>query len=336
MSGVLVLEFVIVGFQGRPVVACSKSLTFFDVVRAGGLLPRNSIKRRLFVYALPLLYLLNRFKPSAYVISDGVDGLLRDAMSALGTTAASKFVLVWPGEVERKRLYVHALNESMQPVAFGKISTEVEGHDREKMSQEKEVLLRLGGGNPRVVVPEVLGWAETHDGCYLLTTNCVAGTDSFQGEWELLSELMCGLVGDEVVCRAREELDGEHWWRVARKAYPNVANEVIVLVERKAGWFSRVCHGDLGPANVLRRSQQVVVLDWEECCECAPVLGDEVVYWLSLRHSAIISDPVRVLDELLSAFPDSYLDLLLSLMYLSRSGAGKSRVILGVLESRLD
>lgn len=324
----------IVGFRGHPVVACSKSLTIFDVVRVGRLLPRNSIKRRLFVYALPLLYILNKLKPSAHDVPVDASALLRGALSTLEGTAASKIVLVWPGEIKRKRLYLHALTESMQPVAFGKISTEAEGHDQEKIRREKEVLLRLKGGNEGVVVPEVLGWTETGHGCCLLTTNCVGGADSFRGEWQLLSEIMAGLVGDEVTCRSYEDLLQQDWWLASSEAYPNVANEVAVQVKQADGWYSRVCHGDLGPANVLSRGQQMVVLDWEECCECAPLLGDEVVYWLSLRHSAIVSNPARVVDELLAAFPDAYLDVLLALIYLSNSGAGKSRMILAALDAR--
>lgn len=315
-------------------MACSKSLTFFDVVRVGRLLPRNSIKRRLFAHALPVLYILNKFKPSAYAVPADVSALLRSAMSILKETAASKMVLVWPGEIERQRLYLHALTESMQPVAFGKISTETEIHDQEKIRREKEVLLRLKGGNESVVVPEVLGWTETGDGCCLLTTNCVDGADSFLGEWKLLSEIMSGLVGDEVTCRSYEDLLGQDWWLASREAYANVANEVALQVKQAERWCSRLCHGDLGPANVLRRGQQMVVLDWEECCECAPLLGDEVVYWLSLRHSAIVSNPARVVDELPTAFPDAYLDVLLALMYLSNSGAGKSRMVLAALDAR--
>jgi len=62
----------------------------------------------------------------------------------------------------------------------------------------------------------------------------------------------------------------------------------------------RVCraHGDLGTMNMIRVDDQILIFDWEECCDDAPILTDELMFFLVLNQCKFLAKPVVGLREL--------------------------------------
>lgn len=62
----------------------------------------------------------------------------------------------------------------------------------------------------------------------------------------------------------------------------------------------RVCraHGDLGTMNMIRVDDQLLIFDWEECCDDAPILTDELMFFLVLNQREFLAKPVVGLREL--------------------------------------
>ena len=63
----------------------------------------------------------------------------------------------------------------------------------------------------------------------------------------------------------------------------------LILIEIQIGWFAPVlCHGDLGPQNIMTDGQQLFLLDWEDAFW--GVAGYDHLYWLSFfRHRSTYS-----------------------------------------------
>jgi aminoglycoside phosphotransferase family enzyme len=62
----------------------------------------------------------------------------------------------------------------------------------------------------------------------------------------------------------------------------------------------RVCraHGDLGIMNMIRVDDQILIFDWEEFCDDAPILTDELMFFLVLNQREFLAKPAIGLREL--------------------------------------
>ena len=333
------MDYFVIKFRGQPVVAFSSAITLRDAWTLRKYAPRNSLKRRVFSECIPILFLLKKLfkRASTDVVSAYVEALLESVINGAGITELrkEKTMLAWPGESTRKRLYIHCLNHDGEPVAFAKISTESDEGCRRKVEKEKECLESFSGVANGVAVPRLLGWQSTPDACCLLVSNCIGDAVPYFGEWEVLADGLNHLMELEAKEERFDRIDQEDWWRRADELYPNAISYVRQLLAGDGIWYSCPAHGDLGPANVLISNGKLLILDWEEFNLRAPVFSDRLVYWLSVKHDKIVSAPRVVLNELLSEFEVSKTAILIALIYLSSSGAGKSRLVLEELERAL-
>jgi hypothetical protein len=333
------MDYFVIKFRNHPVVAFSSAITLRDVWKLRKYAPRNSLKRRVFSECIPILFLLKKLfkRASTGVVSADVETLLESVIDGANITElrTEKTMLAWPGESTRKRLYIHCLNHDGEPVAFAKISTESDARCRDKIEKEKECLKSFSGVANAVAVPRLLGWQSTPDACCLLVSNCIGDAAPYFGEWELLGEGLKSLMALDAKEERSDCIDREDWWRRGAELYPNTISSVRQLLGKEKEWYSCPAHGDLGPANVLISDGQLLILDWEEFNLRAPAFSDRLVYWLSLKHDKIVSAPDVVLNELLSEFEASKSAILIALIYLSSSGAGKSRIVIEELERSL-
>lgn len=333
------MYYFVIKFRNHPAVAFSSAITLRDVWKLRRYAPRNSFKRRIFSECIPMLFLFKKLfrGASTGVISADVEALLEGVMddADIIELRKEKTMLAWPGEPGRKRLYIHCLNDNGEPVAFAKISTESDKSCRDKIEKEKECLKFFDGGESAVAVPRLLGWQKTPESCCLLVSNCIGDAAPYFGEWELLAGGLKSLMALETIAERSDCIDQEDWWRRGADLYPNTISYVRQLLGTGGGWYSCPAHGDLGPANVLISDGRLLILDWEEFNLRAPAFSDRLVYWLSLKHDQIVSAPSIVLNELLSEFEASKSAILIALIYLSSSGAGKSRIVIEELERLL-
>jgi len=332
-------EYSVIRLGGRPILALtagSKRWRWFGI----GRYQPSTLKRRLFQWAIRLAIVtgldvcLFPPRPISWNMptSDSVADLLDHLLGLVGCPQ-TKAVMVWPPEVSRERLYIHLLRQDMFPLAFAKLSFD-EFND-ERLSVETRALRALQELKPRQCrVPAVLDAGLFRSRQYLVVEAVptdarpvkisyasfpTASVQEYSGKMEVVSS--------DTLCRFA-------WWRRYEGAIA-LNTQFARDVETARRSPTRVCrvHGDLGPANILRSSTGLWIVDWEESCEQAPLLTDFVSYYLGINSRRIIKNPIRGLRDFATRFlcgtKEDRHAAVMALAFLHGTGFGAANHLIG-------
>jgi hypothetical protein len=219
------------------------------------------------------------------------DAWLAEARQGIGSTDAQA-VVSFPGQPNRRRFYVNLVSPKAEALAFAKISLD-EKNDQH-LETEAKTLRYLAAQDIRSFrVPKVLVEGTFNSHRYLITAPMPAKAKPAPATWEPIAK-RCR---DELagVSRRQQRLEELSWWG----SFNDKAQEVKPLAEAIKAEEDRiveVCrvHGDYTSRNISCVGDEVWLFDWENSAPDAPVMTDEVRFFLGIQGRRIDSNPADV------------------------------------------
>jgi hypothetical protein len=220
---------------------------------------------------------------------------LEQARHELGIPQAQA-VVSFPGQSSRRRFYVNLLSDTGEPLAFAKISLDDE-NDR-RLRAETEALRYLSGQAIRSFrMPKVMAEGEFNLHRYLVMETMPAEAKPVPARWESIPQ-RCR---DELasISQRKQRIEDLSWWGRFRDKVSEV-EPLAEVIDAQADRKVEVCwgHGDFTSRNICRVDNRVWLFDWENSSSDAPVMTDEVRFFLGMQGRRIYSNPTEVAARL--------------------------------------
>jgi hypothetical protein len=257
------------------------------------------------------------------------DAWLAEARQGIGSTDAQA-VVSFPGQANRGRFYVNLVSPEAEALGFAKISLD-EKNDQHLQTEAKTLRYLAAQDIRSFRVPKVLVEGTFNSHRYLITEPMPAKVKPVPAIWEPIPK-RCR---DELagISRRKRQIEELSWWA----DFNNKSGEVKLLAEAIDAGHDReveVCwaHGDYTSRNVSCIGDEVWLFDWENSSPDAPLITDEVRFFLAMHGRQIVSNPPEVAKALgrrylASSDTAAQRDLALALAFLSTRT--KSGVICG-------
>ncbi len=231
-------------------------------------------------------------------------------------------VVIYPRQAERRRLYVHLLAGGGERIAFAKLAGGADNED----------LLRNGGKALQAMerssirsfrYPSLLASGAFGDFRYLLLAPLPAGARPLPPRWNATAERVRAEIGGTPYLAPR--LDAASWWgRFEGSSAMAGGLGGVLEPERDRPYDACAAHGDFVNWNIYRYRTEWWVFDWEGYATDAPVLSDQVRFFLGIHTRAIGVDPRRAGRLLLQSFQagdaQRHADLSRALAFLCANG----------------
>ena len=246
--------------------------------------------------------------------------LLLDRLGGCAGVSSLDWLITWPPQWTRKRVYLIVRVSGSESVSVVKI-----GHgafEQRHLRNEAEMLGRLAAfddrpfGTPSLLFLENLG----EDGVAL-------ALDGVPARLAAVSARRAQTQGDRVIAYLQSRESGPRPVRVGSCPWFSEIGEVEGLAREASDRIARLAgetvhvawaHGDLGAGNMLRAADGSLLLaDWEQASLTAPCATDRVGLWLARRQGAALRVPARMVDRMIWDFrAEPQTDILLALAYL--------------------
>jgi glycosyltransferase involved in cell wall biosynthesis len=230
-------------------------------------------------------------------------------------------VLAWPSEPKRRRLYVHLLGYDLKAVAFAKIL--LSSDDQRYFDSAGETYRELGSRSFRQIhIPRLLEQGRFGKANYLVLEPIPEEARPLRLQRSADVRPIIAEYAGPPRRLSREALTGLDWWQryterlsVEHKAFHNEL--ITLLLDGALVW--RV-HGDFGLSNIVAAGSCWWIFDWEMSHLQAPVMTDEVGFFMSFTVGKAPRAPyphlVSFRDYFLrGASPELRLDVMLALAY---------------------
>lgn len=259
---------------------------------------------------------------------------LRRACDDLGQGALHG-VVYWPPQPDRPRIYVHLFDRGLTPVGFVKVSLDI--HNDRLLEKEAGALETLRGVRLKQCrVPRVLSASQFDGKTYLITEPIPLSAKPVPSQPQSFPRACVDEYKGPPRRVGARDAGGLSWWA----AYMDVIRDLTgggfhdaLLGSLALGFDVGKAHGDMGAANLVRDGGTLWVYDWESYCEDAPVLADEIGFYMAVNFARILTDPVRELDRfrdrfLRSASEQRRCAVLASLAFRAGSGMDDAKLFL--------
>jgi hypothetical protein len=264
-----------------------------------------TIRRRSFAYMTRLLTRLRVDRLLTQPVDSSLSSLLpfnfQDLLDTLRKAIGApdaQAVMVWPPQSDRGRIYIHLLDADGRPLAFVKLAMDALNdkylHSEAQTIKKMEALELTSFQIPSLI--EIRRW----NGHFFCIFEPIA-TDAkpVKHSWSSFPRDCVKEYAGHVRVIGHQQLKKLDWWRNFWKVTPlesAFAQDVRIAQEQPI----RVCraHGDLGTMNMIRVDGQILIFDWEECCDDAPILTDELMFFLVLNQRKFIAKPLAGLRDL--------------------------------------
>jgi hypothetical protein len=223
------------------------------------------------------------------------DVWFRQARQDLGTTNAHA-VVSFPGQSKRARFYVNLLSPEGTPLAFAKVSLDTKNDHH--LETEAKALRHLAGQPIRSFrVPKVLVEGQFQSHRYLVMETMPAESRPIPAQWEPIPQRCRNELVN--IARRKRQIQELSWWGRFRAKAPEV-EPLAKAIENQADHAVDVswAHGDFTRRNLCSVGEEVWLFDWENSAPDAPVMTDELRFFLNTQSRWLGSDPTKVAKAL--------------------------------------
>jgi hypothetical protein len=237
---------------------------------------------------------------------------------------SAEAVIVWPPQIDRGRIYIHLLDANARPLAFVKLALNASNDEHlrsEAQTIEKLKALQLTSFR----VPSLVEIGKWNGHCFCIFEPIAADAKPVQSSWSSFPRECVNEYAGQTRVIGLQQLTEINWWNNFWEVTPPespFAQDVRIAQRHPI----RVCraHGDLGIMNMIRVDDQLLIFDWEECCDDAPILTDELMFFLVLNQREFLAKPVvglRKLNEryLFGASTQRRCDVIMALTFIRAS-----------------
>ena len=291
-------------FARKPVIAVPDSS---QKVKLAGLKCYRgiTIRRASFAWMTRLLTRLRVDRLLTQPLDSSLSSLLpfnfQDWLDTLRQTMgdpSAEAVIIWPPQSDRGRIYIHLLDANARPLAFVKLSLDALNDKflrSEAQTIEKLKALQLTSFR----IPSLMATGKWNGHYYCVFEPIATNAKSVQSSWSSYPRDCVKEYAGQVRIIGLQQLTELNWW----KSFWEVTSPESAFaqdVRMAQGHPIRVCraHGDFGTMNMIRVDDQILIFDWEECCDDAPILTDELMFFLVLNQRKFLAKPVVGLREL--------------------------------------
>jgi hypothetical protein len=205
-------------------------------------------------------------------------------------------VVSFPGQATRGRFYVNLVSPAGAALAFAKVSLDTKNDGQ--LQSEAHALRDLAAQPIRSFrVPRLLVADRFHAHAYLVMETMPAEARPVRARWEPVPR-RCR---DELVeiSRHQRRLQDLSWWDRFRAKAPEVAPLAAAVEghhdrEVDVAW----AHGDFTRRNICMVGREVWLFDWENSAPDAPVMTDEVRFFVNTQARWFGSRPAAVAQAL--------------------------------------
>ncbi len=207
-------------------------------------------------------------------------------------------IVSFPSQTQRKRFYVNLVSKQGEPIAFAKVSLDDENDVY--LLNESNNIYKLSKGSYSFNIPNILIEDKFQGHRYLVFKSFPLNTAYRNNTWEsTLKKYSKELCKDTHDTKFINELS---WWDKFIKEVPLKDRETFSKdINIKGDNIVEVClaHGDLHNGNICYMDDEAWLFDWEASCIDAPIMTDEVVFFLASNQREIVSDPVNIARKLM-------------------------------------
>ena len=291
-------------FAGKPVIAVPDSS---QKVKLAGLKCYRGItlRRASFAWMTRLLTRLRVDRLLTQPVDSSLSSLLpfnfQDWLDTLrGTIGApsAEAVIIWPPKTDRGRIYIHLLDANARPLAFVKLA--LDASNDEYLRNEAQTIGKLQALQlTSFRIPSLMEIGTWNEHYYCVFEPIATDAKPVQSSWNSFPRECVKEYAGQVRIISSQQLTELDWWKNFWEVTPPesaFAQDVRIA----QGHPIRVCraHGDLGIMNMIRVDGQILIFDWEECCDDAPILTDELMFFLVLNQREFLAKPAVGLRKL--------------------------------------
>lgn len=252
-------------------------------------LPRHNTPRVLSYYclrildALGLLCLIGRTKIS--VKCDLFDEIL-EGIEAEDVPVGGGVVITESIGPTRKRIYISIYDLNSKATAFVKVAMDqvsVASLKREVDVLEKKID-RSSAKQSSIVVPAVTRAIDCGEYYFVVYRPFSLEFRNWQQSYAVELAKVLGWLQSRLYVLSEYDYQAAGWWRflIDQASYAIFFVHLKVVCQKSL--TVAACHGDLSPANLMTIGGDLIVLDWEDHCEHAPLYTDELNYTLQYRR----------------------------------------------------
>ncbi|MBL4697690.1 MAG: hypothetical protein JKX70_02540 [Phycisphaerales bacterium] len=245
--------------------------------------------------------------------------------------------IFWPPQIDRGRVYVHLLDTQHQPIAFAKISF----NDSNDASLEKEAntLQALTASDLNSFkVPSVLDYqpASPNQHAVLVTQSIPTDARPLAATLDSYPQECVREIAAESTPVSTQGIESCSWWPSYLNRRDTLDPCFVRELEQANTDKTQLCrsHGDFGIANMVQTpNSDLWIFDWEECCQDAPILADEISYFLGVHRPNTLPECESLFERFRAQFldeknPQRRIDIMLALAFRSTVNAPKADLII--------
>lgn len=315
------MNFVVFRYGGRPVIAVPLDGSLRVLRSSIACLPSFTFKRKVFkLFALvwgSAIWVGRRLGLVGGIGLDSADQALVERIKGFCPEAVS-VVPIWSLVPDRPRSYFRVFDAAARELAFAKVSTAEPGRTR---LQVEARALQAYEDAETFDCPHLLKLDVTDDAVVLITTALPRGSQLLHAEVNTFPKAIHAEIRYRVISSTMATVRKTEWYRRGIEA--NLDNPRVMMDLRAINAAELVSlapvHGDFGSENFFADpAGRVFLVDWEHHSLEAPVLTDEVGFWIGRHHRAVQRGQSEVAKDFALAFRSKPTkDILLALVYLS-------------------
>lgn len=210
-------------------------------------------------------------------------------------------IVSFPSSESRKRFYVHLFDEEGVNVAFAKVSRD--SVNDLFLEDEKRNIENLANKEFSFKVPKIIRADIYNDHQFVLYEPMPSDSKVKNSNWEDYGEKISQeLRKDTVVSKVLSETT----W--VEKLFKTISSKNVKdyfeANDLTKDSVINVCfsHGDLHNGNIRHYKDEVWVFDWESGCEDAPIITDEISFYLGTIQRLFSRSPELVHQDIYNKF----------------------------------
>jgi hypothetical protein len=238
--------------------------------------PKSTVKKRILFSIISLFSVIGIL---SFFIKDEKNEAQIPIKKAQNKLNCDDFVIIWPNEKFRRRLYVY-LYSNNKIMFFGKIGLDV---DNSNLINKEKNNLKMVSNMKSFKTPIIEFYGLCDDMYYLFTSLIPSGSCLYAEKNSLVDPVIIEEV--KTLGSARCLLKKQVWFELLK--YTILRKKLNVHINKKE---ISVCfaHGDMGSENIfLDKNNKVWIVDWERAGMFSPVLTDEFAYYLGMNNVEI-------------------------------------------------
>lgn len=242
-------------------------------------------------------------------------------------------IVTFPSQITRKRFYVHLLDLQGRCVGFSKVSLSKENDYY--LSNEATNISKIESKESTFKVPKILLNEVFNSHKYLVFEPLPDDLKYKSFQWHSYPSQCAKEISKNT--KLFKNIKSLSWWPIFqsildKEEFIKFINKLGIDKEFKVA--VALAHGDLHPGNMLVSSDEIWLFDWESSSVEAPIMTDEIVFFLAKNQRKLVSDPDYVAKKLKKYFlhensKATKIEVGLALAYLATTGRDDAKDMVG-------